>query len=586
MVAVFWRTAHVVLGLDEGAVRYWLYFGYSSVTSALVYLVVLSLLQRHSLSGIVPAVFQGVYLFAYGVNAGFMLHTGRLFNPSYLGRFRGASLEPFLTPAVWLILAAYCIALGGGLQLLRCRSLRVRSLFLPVTLLVLLVPLRYSARFHFHPLTVLAEKSSIPKQGVWRADQVASLNYISASPLVAAIEYGLWREEIPRRWPVAELGSYARTLRAHDLPLGQRDYPRLVVKPFRRIVVFGTESLSLDFLAPYNGSLPVELTPFYASEASQRGMFTNYWSGAVLTHPAILVTYLSHPNPLAFEAGAAEWSLPCLLRKEGYRTVFLRSASEKFNAEDRLWRRLGFDEIVGAETHYKNPEYRSYIEGWGLMDRLLYRRLGELMRTASHEKLFIHVAGTDTHSPSGRSYYGDLRYPSAPLWLETVSHRPAKDWLRAVFRHDYDLGQAVDELRRSDLLGEDVLLVISADHGFPRSSMVRGIPGYPGQELSRLPLLLLSGQRLPAAERGGLHSQLDLAPTILHLMGIPVPVGYWGESLFLRAKRNPAVAMLGRQLIIRHAGPTGSSVLDVRTNAAGPGLVRLVRTVVVPCGCR
>jgi phosphoglycerol transferase MdoB-like AlkP superfamily enzyme len=61
---------------------------------------------------------------------------------------------------------------------------------------------------------------------------------------------------------------------------------------------------------------------------------------------------------------------------------------------------------------------------------------------------------------------------------------------------------------------------------------LNNIPGYPNTIVSRIPLAFFSGQPLPAVNRNEFCSQLDFAPSIAHLLGLPIPQGWWGESVF------------------------------------------------------
>ena len=96
--------------------------------------------------------------------------------------------------------------------------------------------------------------------------------------------------------PAGELSAMSDVMKAWRLPLGRRQYPPLGLKPFDHIIMFGIESLSLDFLSPYNTNLPPELTPFYASPAMTSRMFVNYQCIALPTQPGLAVTFNSHPN--------------------------------------------------------------------------------------------------------------------------------------------------------------------------------------------------------------------------------------------------------------------------------------------------
>ncbi len=113
--------------------------------------------------------------------------------------------------------------------------------------------------------------------------------------------------------------------------------------------------------------------------------------------------------------------------------------------------------------------------------------------------------------------------------------------MKAVHHTDHDLKRFIERLEEKGLYTEETLVVITADHSCPPNAVTREISGYTGQSLGIIPFILLSPQELPGFNNDALTSQLDPAPTLLHLMDIPVPRGYWGDSLFHQGKRNPAV---------------------------------------------
>ena len=100
--------------------------------------------------------------------------------------------------------------------------------------------------------------------------------------------------------------------------------------------MFGTESLSLDFLAPYNKSLPPDLTPFYGSLTNS--MFPNYQCVALPTQPGLAVTYNSHPNVGGLLTSEYESSLIKYLDAQGYDTYFLMSGPETFLGDNVIFK--------------------------------------------------------------------------------------------------------------------------------------------------------------------------------------------------------------------------------------------------------
>jgi len=101
-----------------------------------------------------------------------------------------------------------------------------------------------------------------------------------------------------------------------------------------------------------------------------------------------------------------------------------------------------------------------------------------------------------------------------------------------VAQFDHAVGQVVAQLRALGLL-ERSLLVIYADHGtdfFEHESWGQG-NSVVSDRSSRIPLIVCDPRRPQASQFDQSVSALDLTPTLLDLLGQPVPAGLDGRSL-------------------------------------------------------
>ncbi len=334
------------------------------------------------------------------------------------------------------------------------------------------------------------------------------------------------------------------TRRALGLGVGERRYPSLGLKPFNRVVLITVESLSAGFIGALNAQLGADPTPYFLSrpEHAER-TFANYLTSASPTLPALLVSYFSHPNPEVPKGSGFRGGLPALLRELGFHTLFLRSASKYFADENLIFARAGFDETIAREDFFADPTLRPQITGWGLPDRHLYTALLQLLERRTEPKLFISVLGADTHPPAGRGRVGTLKYPEFPrVFGELWGDNPAR-YLTSIYHADFDLAEFWRLVNEHHLLTPETLIVITADHACPQSAFISSLPGVGGVQLGPIPLLFLSGQALPAVDVMRAGSQVDLAPTLMHLLGQPVPAAWWGESMLAPEKHNPVVQL-------------------------------------------
>jgi len=197
-------------------------------------------------------------------------------------------------------------------------------------------------------------------------------------------------------------------------------------------------------------------------------------------------------------------------------------------------------------------------------------------------RFFLFVHYFDAHSDAGTPlpYYvpppdGRRYLPSGPPWdrsggtdllIRLKQEGPTQRDLEFLTAY-YDAGvRYVDEhglgplIAALDELGlaDDTLLVITADHGeeiFEHGSVLHG---YPYDETARVPLVF-RGPGIPRGRRvSELAALVDLMPTILSLLSLPIPEHVQGSDL------GP---------LLRGAGPVNAAVYVDGGGAAYPSSV-------------
>ena len=135
---------------------------------------------------------------------------------------------------------------------------------------------------------------------------------------------------------------------------------------------------------------------------------------------------------------------------------------------------------------------------------------------------------------------------------------------------DHELDRFFDEMKRLERF-DDALIVVTSDHG--EEFLEHGRFGHPSQlyeELIRVPLLL----KLPGGETGGRRvsrqtSLIDVAPTMLDILDLPIPSGFQGTNLLAKPEES-------RSLVWSEVGrPSGTPPyqVSVRRGAGGPKLI-------------
>lgn len=106
-----------------------------------------------------------------------------------------------------------------------------------------------------------------------------------------------------------------------------------------------------------------------------------------------------------------------------------------------------------------------------------------------------------------------------------------EDYLRCIVSVDESVGQVLDYLATNDL-EENTIVVYTSDQGFFLGEHGLFDKRFMYEEALRTPLLISYPKEISERSRTTRLSQnLDLAPTLLDVAGIPVPEDMQGESL-------------------------------------------------------
>jgi lipoteichoic acid synthase len=306
------------------------------------------------------------------------------------------------------------------------------------------------------------------------------------------------------------------------------------------LLVVQVESLQGFTLGMEVGGTAV--TPNLNRLATESLHFTNFYhqAGVGRTADADFLLHCSlHPLPTSavyFEYAENEFRcLPRLLAAAGYRPHAFQGIHADFWNLAAVYPRLGF------ERYHSLRDYRDDGRiGIGLADASFLRQTTAKLE-ALPQPFYAFVTTLSSHAP--------FDFPEIPkaLPLGVLADTSEGAFLDALHYADAALGRFVDELRAGGLL-DRTLLVVYGDHdgiyNRPKNvaELIGSVPQDPAAWMDlerRVPLLL----RFPGGAHAGTHTapggQLDLAPTLLRLLGV----------------ENPPAAFLGRDLLAAPGTP-------------------------------
>jgi len=241
---------------------------------------------------------------------------------------------------------------------------------------------------------------------------------------------------------------------------------------------------------------------------SHASMMTGYLPSAVFEGTSEIKPFV--PGVLTLAEG---------LRDAGYRTA-------AFTEDAWVGAGLGFSrgfEIYNEEAGIEGADHAA-----GYIEQTLSRGLAWLQKHAD-EPFFLFLHSYQVHNPylPPDPYRG--LFPIADDADEAV--RDATDYDREIRYTDDEVGRFIDALNHLGLR-ENTVLIVTSDHGEEFGEHGRRYHGTTlHEETVRVPFLIRAPGLLPAGlRRSGPMSMVDLAPTLLELLGLRPETGGDGTS--------------------------------------------------------
>lgn len=295
----------------------------------------------------------------------------------------------------------------------------------------------------------------------------------------------------------------------------------------KNLVIVLEESLGAQFVGHLGGR---PLTPNLDRLAEEGWAFTRlYATGtrSVRGIEAVVSGYTPTPSLAVVKRPLSQqgfFTLADLLRRHGYDTTFHYGGESHFDAMRGFFLGNGFEHVI-EQKDYVDPVFTG---SWGVSDEDLFRRADAEFRRkhAQGTPFFGFVFTSSNHDP--------FEFPEGSIELY---EQPAATRNNAAKYADHALGVFFELARASEYWNDTVFLVV-ADH----DSRVLGQSLVPVDNF-HIPGVILGADIAPRRD-ARLVSQIDLAPTLLSLIGIDDPTPMIGHDL---NRDDPSIA--GRALM-------------------------------------
>lgn len=300
-----------------------------------------------------------------------------------------------------------------------------------------------------------------------------------------------------------------------------------VGKDYKRVILIATESLSAKYMHRFNPLIPPAASRTYDRIFEQYPSATLH-TVTLSTLYGLSVIFSSHPHAELSYQNAYPLSLVKELKKNGFHTAFLRGAHEDYMDENILFHQAGFDEVRGRKFFSDLEPYKNYIDWWGLTDRKLFEYAVDYLAQRKNDKVFLTLLTVDTHVPLGRDDYLGQEYEEIDAPFYNVPTMP-----RAYARAGQDLARFLRLLKKKGLMDEQTLVIVTGDHPSYSNTPTNALFKPYQRVFDRIPFAVITPAPIQKPlTQNQLASQLDIAPTVLDLLNLPQPKGFFGHSLF------------------------------------------------------
>ena len=265
--------------------------------------------------------------------------------------------------------------------------------------------------------------------------------------------------------------------------------------------------------------------------------FTNHYANYPLSANALFSVFTSAYDLLSKEMiieqhpDVALKTLPEILSSHGYRTCLVHSGGLGYAGQRRFLKHRRFDAIIDYQNLVNRTPYNTQV-GWGIDERAMIGPAIEFAARDPHKPFFLVVMPVNPHHPYA------IPGPEFDITSGVSKSAPSKKqswwhYLNSLYYADASMGMLVDAFEREGLL-DNTLLFLFADHGeaFYQHRMNYNHPFFLYEENVHVPFLIYNRRFFPSPEYYDATTRhIDIAPTILDILGLPRPHEYEGVAL-------------------------------------------------------
>lgn len=327
-----------------------------------------------------------------------------------------------------------------------------------------------------------------------------------------------------RTIPQAQADAILKGLDVERQPLSQAvqdddEDPASDPLPFKRrpknVILISVESLSASFMDTFGSTK--HLMPRLDALAHQGLLFEHMYATGTRTVRGLESLSLGTP-PVPGQAIVRRpnnehlATLGEILKPQGVDSFFFYGGYGYFDNMNAYFDANGYQVIDRTDVPKKEVIFENV---WGVADEVMFSHVIRTLdaRADKDKPFFAHIMTTSNHRP--------YTYPDGRIDIKSPGGRDG-----AVKYTDYAIGKFIDDARGQPWF-KDTLFIIIADHCASVAGKTKlPVDGY------HIPLIFYAPDIVPPGVFKPVVSQLDLAPTIVEMMGKNGDDHFYGRPFF------------------------------------------------------
>jgi len=280
------------------------------------------------------------------------------------------------------------------------------------------------------------------------------------------------------------------------------------------VILISVESLSAEFFTRFGQK--EDITPFMDQLFEKGLLFTNFYAtGTRTTRGLESITLSLPPTPgrslVKRPDNANIYNLGKVFKDKGYDVAFLYGGRGFFDNMNAFFSGNGYRTVDQSDLE---ADEITFENAWGVADEDIYKKAITEANTshAAGKPFFYHIMTTSNHRP--------YTYPEGKIDIPSGTGRSG-----GVKYTDYALRQLITSAEKQKWY-KDTVFVIVADHCASSAGRAE-LP----VERYHIPLFIYSPGHIDAQTVSKLSGQIDIAPTLLALLGIKYESHFFGQDI-------------------------------------------------------